>query len=111
MIYYYRRYEATTKGAIIAFIVSCIITGLVQVRGYVADPAQLRAVDELERCAAQWQTYKEKRSNPLKKLVNRPEIPRGVYMYGGVGRGKSFLMDCFFSVVPLRRKVFRLVVE
>lgn len=75
-----------------------------KVRGYMADPAQLRAVDELERCAAQWQTYKEKRSNPLKKLVNRPEIPRGVYMYGGVGRGKSFLMDCFFSVVPLRRK-------
>ena len=73
-------------------------------RGYVADPAQLRAVDELERCAAQWLAYKEKRSNPLKKLVNRPEIPRGVYMYGGVGRGKSFLMDCFFSVVPLRRK-------
>ncbi len=31
MIYYYRRYEASTKGAIIAFIVSCIITGLVQV--------------------------------------------------------------------------------
>ncbi|HQV55809.1 MAG TPA: DUF2723 domain-containing protein, partial [Chitinophagaceae bacterium] len=31
MIYYYRRYQASTKGAIIAFIVSCIITGLVQV--------------------------------------------------------------------------------
>jgi cell division protein ZapE len=25
-------------------------------------------------------------------------------MYGGVGRGKSFLMDCFFNAVPLRRK-------
>ncbi|HEX5654026.1 MAG TPA: DUF2723 domain-containing protein, partial [Chitinophagaceae bacterium] len=31
MIYYYRRYQATTKGAILAFIVGCIITGLVQV--------------------------------------------------------------------------------
>lgn len=31
MIYYYRRYQATTKGAIIAFIVGCLITGLVQV--------------------------------------------------------------------------------
>jgi cell division protein ZapE len=28
----------------------------------------------------------------------------GVYMYGGVGRGKSFLMDCFYQAVPLRRK-------
>ena len=25
-------------------------------------------------------------------------------MYGGVGRGKSFLMDCFFNAVPIRRK-------
>ena len=34
----------------------------------------------------------------------RPPIPRGVYMHGGVGRGKSFLMDCFFQAVPLTRK-------
>ena len=26
-------------------------------------------------------------------------------MFGGVGRGKSFLMDCFFVAVPLKRKV------
>lgn len=73
-------------------------------RGYTADPAQLRAVEALERCANDWATYKAKRSNALKKLINRPEIPRGVYMYGGVGRGKSFLMDCFFNAVPLKRK-------
>jgi cell division protein ZapE len=73
-------------------------------RGYTSDPAQLRAVAALERCATEWAQYKEKRSNALKKLVNRPAIPRGVYMFGGVGRGKSFLMDCFFNAVPLRRK-------
>jgi cell division protein ZapE len=73
-------------------------------RGYSADPAQLRAVDALDRCASEWAVYKEKRSNAFKKLINRPAIPRGVYMYGGVGRGKSFLMDCFFNAVPLKRK-------
>jgi cell division protein ZapE len=73
-------------------------------RGYTADPAQLRAVEALERCASDWAAYKAKRSNALKKLINRPDIPRGVYMFGGVGRGKSFLMDCFFNAVPLKRK-------
>jgi cell division protein ZapE len=73
-------------------------------RGFQSDPAQLRAVDALERCATEWAVYKNKRSNSLKKLMNRPPIPRGVYLYGGVGRGKSFLMDCFFEEVPLARK-------
>ena len=74
-------------------------------RGYASDPAQLRAIDALERCAAEWAAYKTQRSNTFKKLINRPLIPRGVYLYGGVGRGKSFLMDCFFEAVPLKRKV------
>lgn len=74
-------------------------------RGYQSDPAQLRAVEALERCASEWAVFKEQRSNAIKKLINRPDVPRGVYMYGGVGRGKSFLMDCFFGAVPLRRKV------
>ncbi len=73
-------------------------------RGYQSDPAQLRAVEALERCAREWADYKEQRSNALKKLINRPAIPRGVYMFGGVGRGKSFLMDCFFNAVPIVRK-------
>lgn len=75
-----------------------------QARGFQSDPAQLRAVDALEACAAEWSRFKAKRSNALKKLINRPVVPRGVYMFGGVGRGKSFLMDCFYNAVPLNRK-------
>ena len=74
-------------------------------RGYTSDPAQLRAVESLDRCASEWAEFKEQRSNAFKKLINRPDIPRGVYMYGGVGRGKSFLMDCFYEALPIRRKV------
>ena len=73
-------------------------------RGYAADPAQLRAIDSLERCEREWADYKARRGNALTKLIVRPPIPRGVYMHGGVGRGKSFLMDCFFNAVPLHRK-------
>jgi cell division protein ZapE len=73
-------------------------------RGYRSDPAQLRAVDALERCEREWSDYKAQRSNALTKLLRRPSLPRGVYLHGGVGRGKSFLMDCFFQAVPLTRK-------
>ena len=62
-------------------------------RGYTADPAQLRAVQALDLCASEWTHYKHKRGNSLKKLINHPDIPKGVYLYGGVGRGKSFLME------------------
>lgn len=73
-------------------------------RGYAADPAQLRAIGALERCEEEWADYKARRSNALTKLIRHPPLPRGVYMHGGVGRGKSFLMDCFFTSVPLTRK-------
>ena len=73
-------------------------------RGYRSDAAQLGAVAALERCENEWADYKARRSNALTKLISRPPIPRGVYMHGGVGRGKSFLMDCFFQSVPLTRK-------
>ncbi|MEW6763521.1 MAG: cell division protein ZapE, partial [Pseudomonadota bacterium] len=51
-----------------------------------------------------WVQYKAQRSSAFKRLINRPDVPKGVYMWGGVGRGKSFLMDSFYSVVPVVRK-------
>ncbi|WP_429498999.1 cell division protein ZapE [Robbsia andropogonis] len=75
-----------------------------QERGYTSDEAQRAAVARLQRCYDDWAAYKSRRTNALKRLVNRPALPKGVYMWGGVGRGKSFLMDSFFTVVPLTRK-------
>jgi cell division protein ZapE len=73
-------------------------------RGYQSDEAQLTAVARLQRCYDEWVTYKARRSNAIKKFLVHPDLPRGVYLWGGVGRGKSFLMDSFFAVVPVQRK-------
>ncbi|MGB7480574.1 MAG: cell division protein ZapE [Burkholderiaceae bacterium] len=73
-------------------------------RGFAADDAQLQAVARLQRAYDEWVAFKARRSTAFKRLINRPDVPRGVYMWGGVGRGKSFLMDSFYSVVPVVRK-------
>ncbi|WP_250451724.1 cell division protein ZapE [Caballeronia sp. ATUFL_M2_KS44] len=73
-------------------------------RGYQSDEAQLAAVARLQRCYEEWVAYKSRRSNAIKKFLVHPDLPRGVYMWGGVGRGKSFLMDSFYAVVPVQRK-------
>ncbi len=73
-------------------------------RGFTADVAQRAAVDRLQRAYDEWVAYKAQRSTSLRRLLIRPDVPRGVYMWGGVGRGKSFLMDSFYSVVPVVRK-------
>jgi len=73
-------------------------------RGYKADEAQLKGIAALQRCQTEWENYKRQRANALTKMLRYPDLPKGVYMYGGVGRGKSFIMDCFFQAVPLQRK-------
>jgi cell division protein ZapE len=73
-------------------------------RGFVDDPAQRRAVERLQRLYEEWSAYKKKRSNALTRLLVHPDLPKGVYLWGPVGRGKSFLMDAFFLCVPLVRK-------
>jgi cell division protein ZapE len=73
-------------------------------RGFLADPSQRRAVGRLQRLHEEWSAYKARRSNSLKRLLVKPPLPKGVYLWGAVGRGKSFLMDAFYLCVPLVRK-------
>jgi len=73
-------------------------------RGFKSDSSQLRAVERLQQLYEEWTDYKAKRSNALWRLVVHPPLPRGVYLWGGVGRGKSFLMDSFYRCLPLVRK-------
>lgn len=73
-------------------------------RGFQPDAAQKAAVDRLQRYYDEWINFKKARSSRLKKLFKRPAVPRGVYLWGGVGRGKSFIMDAFYLTVPVKRK-------
>ena len=73
-------------------------------RGIVADPAQQAAAQRLQKFYDDLVAFKAARRDRLRKLLVHPELPRGVWFWGGVGRGKSFLMDCFFAAVPYQRK-------
>ncbi|HRH15440.1 MAG TPA: AFG1/ZapE family ATPase, partial [Azonexus sp.] len=73
---------------------------LLETRGYVADAAQRAAAAALQALYGNLLAFKVDRSSTLKRLLAPPTPPRGVYFWGGVGRGKSFLMDCFYDAVP-----------
>jgi cell division protein ZapE len=75
-----------------------------QRRGFRSDEAQRRAVARLQQSFDEWVAYKHTRRNAFLKMVRSPDLPRSIYFWGGVGRGKSFLMDAFYSVVPVVRK-------
>ncbi|MDV3457880.1 cell division protein ZapE [Sphingomonas sp. HF-S4] len=69
-----------------------------------ADPEQAAAAERLDALAQQLEAVPRKGSILWRALGRAPEPPRGVYMWGGVGRGKSMLMDLLFDNVDIRRK-------
>jgi len=73
-------------------------------RGGAPDAPQRAAAERLDRLAAELANFRVARQSRLRRLIAPPEVPRGVYLWGGVGRGKTLLMDAFHAVVPIRRK-------
>ncbi len=68
------------------------------------DPDQRAAAERLDRLQHELEAVPARGSTLWKLLRRAPEPPRGIYMWGGVGRGKSMLMDLFFDAVQVRRK-------
>ena len=69
-----------------------------------ADPEQAAAAARLADLQRQLEAT-PRRGSVLWRLAGRkPEAPRGVYLWGDVGRGKSMLMDLFFANLAIQRK-------
>lgn len=82
-------------GASVARQVEQAFDALLLARGYQADPAQTEAIERLARWLDAW----------LRGRRGWLRAPKGgVYLWGGVGRGKSFVMDAFFGAAPVVEK-------
>jgi cell division protein ZapE len=68
-----------------------------------ADPAQRRLAERLDRLAAEL-AQSEPSGSLLGMLRGRTRPPRGLYIQGDVGRGKTMLLDMFFERAPARKK-------
>src|SRR5436190_23254095 len=68
-----------------------------------ADPAQARAAEQLDRLAQQLRHWRRRQG--LSALLRSAEpAPKGRYIFGPVGRGKTMLMDLFFQAPTFRPK-------
>lgn len=78
---------------------------------FVADSAQAQAVELLndlqQRLISAHQSPSQGLARGLlARFINSPPEPeQGLYLWGGVGRGKTYLMDCFFESLPFERKM------
>ena len=69
-----------------------------------ADEDQERAIVALARVQAELEAVPPRGSVIFRLLGRKPDPARGLYLWGGVGRGKSMLMDLFFDSVRIKRK-------
>lgn len=65
------------------------------------DPAQTAAAERLTRLAREIERWKGGKAGLFGR---KREAPRGLYVYGGVGTGKSLIMDLFFEAAPVAEK-------
>ena len=76
--------------------------------GFSADPGQAAAARQLDAVYHACVKRRSRRFGLLSRLLGRAgncDPARGLYLWGGVGRGKTFLMDMFYDTLPLPNKL------
>ncbi len=68
------------------------------------DPEQRAAAERLNILQAELEAVPPRGSLLWRLTGRKPEAPRGVYLWGAVGRGKSMLMDLFYDQLHIQRK-------
>lgn len=68
------------------------------------DPEQRAAAERLNRLQQELEAAPPRGSLLWRITGRKPEAPRGVYLWGAVGRGKSMLMDLFYDALHIQRK-------
>ncbi|WDR01659.1 cell division protein ZapE [Devosia algicola] len=84
-------------------LVSAAYSALTERGALHSDPAQIEAAQLLDTIALQL-AESQARPSFLARLFEAPVSVKGAYIYGDVGRGKTMLMDMFFSVAPEPRR-------
>ncbi|MBO0764618.1 MAG: AFG1 family ATPase, partial [Hyphomicrobiaceae bacterium] len=74
-----------------------------------ADPAQRAVLAKLEELSARLLRWRRRRNGPMAGLAGllsgaEAEVPKGLYIHGPVGRGKTMLMDLFYEATPFPAK-------
>jgi cell division protein ZapE len=73
--------------------------------GMEGDAAQAAVVERLDALAITLRTWRPKRMGRIAHMfASRADVPRGIYIHGPVGRGKTMLMDLFFRAVEFEPK-------
>ena len=70
----------------------------------IEDQQQLAALISIQKVYEDLIEENQKR-NHLLAFIRKPKIVQGLYLWGGVGIGKTFLLDCFYHCIPFQNKM------
>lgn len=77
---------------------------------FTPDEQQTKALQELQRLYSEYLSAEKRRKSSLRRWLKKiklvkPIKVKGIYLYGPVGAGKTWVMDIFYNALPTKKKV------